>query len=117
MEPMKIDATIILQPGKRPHYRLLQDFTLVDYHVPAGFITDGASAPRPFWSVFPPVDAYLPAAIVHDHAVQSGMLWEGANDLFDRALAEIDIPKWRRVVMTTGVKVNGWLKDRSKRHD
>jgi hypothetical protein len=114
---MFIDATIILQEGKRPHYRLLQDFTLVDYHVPAGFITDGASAPRPFWSVFPPVDSYLPAAIVHDHAVQSGMLWDEANNLFDRALAAIDIPKWRRSIMTSGVKFNGWLKGRRTSHE
>lgn len=33
---------------------------------PAGFATDGATIPRPFWSVFTPLGVLLRAAITHD---------------------------------------------------
>ncbi|MFJ7316815.1 DUF1353 domain-containing protein, partial [Pseudomonas sp. NPDC098747] len=35
-------------------------------HVPAGYLTDGASVPRLFWSLIPPWGAYGQAAVVHD---------------------------------------------------
>jgi Protein of unknown function (DUF1353). len=34
--------------------------------VPAGYLTDGASVPRAFWSIIPPWGAYGQAAVVHD---------------------------------------------------
>ena len=38
-----------------------------DVNVPTGFVTDLASIPRPFWSVFPKTGRYAYAAIVHDY--------------------------------------------------
>lgn len=38
-------------------------------HVPAGYLTDGASVPRPFWSIVPPWGPYGQAAVVHDFLV------------------------------------------------
>ncbi|TPG76296.1 DUF1353 domain-containing protein [Pseudomonas arsenicoxydans] len=35
-------------------------------YVPAGYLTDGASVPRLFWSLIPPWGAYGQAAVVHD---------------------------------------------------
>ena len=35
--------------------------------VPRGFVTDLASLPRVFWSIFPPTGPYTWAAIVHDY--------------------------------------------------
>lgn len=35
-------------------------------YVPAGYLTDGASVPRAFWSLIPPWGKYGQAAIVHD---------------------------------------------------
>lgn len=35
--------------------------------VPAGFITDGASVPRPFWSLLPAWGSYSRAAVLHDY--------------------------------------------------
>jgi hypothetical protein len=35
--------------------------------VPAGFITDFTSIPRPFWALLPPDGEYTYAAIVHDY--------------------------------------------------
>jgi hypothetical protein len=34
--------------------------------VPAGFVTDFASIPRPFWSILPTWGKYGPPAVVHD---------------------------------------------------
>lgn len=36
-------------------------------YVPAGFLTDGASVPRAFWSIIPPWGAYGQAAVLHDY--------------------------------------------------
>jgi len=35
--------------------------------VPAGFVTDLASIPRGFWTIFPPVGSYDWAAVIHDY--------------------------------------------------
>lgn len=35
--------------------------------VPAGFITDFASVPRPLWAVFPKWGKYGNAAVIHDY--------------------------------------------------
>ncbi|MCY1289935.1 hypothetical protein D9M69_511160 [compost metagenome] len=35
-------------------------------YVPAGYLTDGASVPRLFWSLIPPWGSYGQAAVVHD---------------------------------------------------
>jgi hypothetical protein len=34
--------------------------------IPAGFVSDLASIPRPFWTVFPPDSDYTQAAVLHD---------------------------------------------------
>lgn len=51
-------------------YVLLSDFKyqINDYviTVPKGFVTDLASVPRAFWSIFPPFGKYTVAAVVHD---------------------------------------------------
>lgn len=42
------------------------------YEIPVGFITDFASVPRSFWSIFPPYDSrYAKAAVIHDYGYQS----------------------------------------------
>lgn len=35
--------------------------------VPAGFVTDGASVPRPLWDLLPSWGTYSRAAVVHDY--------------------------------------------------
>jgi Protein of unknown function (DUF1353) len=40
--------------------------------VPAGFLTDGASIPRPLWSVLEPFGPWFPAAIIHDFLYTPG---------------------------------------------
>src|SRR5947207_14425957 len=41
-------------------------FDGTEISVPAGFVTDFASIPRPLWSILPKWEKYGPAAVVHD---------------------------------------------------
>lgn len=47
-------------------YYLSEDQPNVWGYVPAGFLSDGASVPRPFWWFIPPWGAYGQAAVLHD---------------------------------------------------
>jgi hypothetical protein len=44
-----------------------QPQTKQKFVVPRGFVTDLASVPRLFWSVFPPCGKYTTAAVIHDY--------------------------------------------------
>lgn len=92
-------------------YQLREDIVIAGHTVPAGFITDGATVPRWLWWLFPPVDRYFPAAAVHDHLLESGQPWRVANKFFRRALAECDVPTWRRKAMSAAVGVYGAYKE------
>ena len=67
MEMTKL-VTHPLYDGKR--HELFQDYIyeVNGYRitVPKGFITDLASVPRSFWTIFPPFGKYTPAAVIHD---------------------------------------------------
>ena len=43
--------------------------------VPAGFIFDGASIPKPLWILLSPVGLLLIAGLIHDAAYRYGYLW------------------------------------------
>lgn len=96
-------------------FELTQDLVVdggpsaTSYTVPAGFVTDAASVPRVLWSVFPPIHYFVPAA-VHDHALQSGVPWPVANDLFDRVLRAEGVTGWRRATMVWAVRLYGMYK-------
>lgn len=77
-------------------------------HVPAGTVTDLASVPRVFWSIFPPYGRYAKAAIVHDYLYQRGTgsrLY--ADQVFLEAMAVLGVPKWRRALMYLAVRLWG----------
>lgn len=71
---IRYDATASKALG-RDHWRVTRGFVyyLGDLGsqrwvaVPAGFLTDGASVPRAFWSLIPPWGAYGQAAALHDY--------------------------------------------------
>jgi hypothetical protein len=82
--------------------------------VPAGFQTDLASIPRPFWTVFPKVGAHDRAAVLHDAAYAHALRTvEGrpvravksiADRLFEEALAADGVPWLPRVLMVAAVR-------------
>lgn len=48
-------------------------------YVPAGFLTDGASVPRPFWWCIPPWGPYGQAAVLHDILCETKTMFK--NDI------------------------------------
>ena len=80
--------------------------TRYQVRIPGGFEFDGASVPRPFWRVLPPVaGAHLRAALVHDWLyVQRKCLKDGNYLPITRAEAD-----WifRHLMLEDGV--NSWL--------
>lgn len=82
--------------------------------VPAGYLTDGASVPRMFWSLLPPWGTYGQAAVVHDllceylSIVDNGQLKaitrERADEIFNEAMRVLGVPVATRLSLSEGVK-------------
>jgi hypothetical protein len=79
--------------------------------VPKGFLTDGASVPRIFWSFFSPFGEYFKAALIHD------FLYTKENKSFNRiesdkifleAMIEVGVPYIRRSLIYRAVRLGGW---------
>ena len=98
--------------------------------VPAGFVTDFASSPRPIWFIIPPWGKYGKAAIIHDYLYQF-LKWmleqpqykplfdhfdyartnprKFADDIFREAMEVLGVEMWRIFLMYWGVRLFGWL--------
>lgn len=95
------------------HYRGARD----EYTVPHGFITDGASVPRFFWWLCPPMQpCYLAAAVLHDYLYSTKPVDRKVADLtFYRVMIEDGEQMWRAYVMYRAVRWFGWIAWRRKR--
>lgn len=85
--------------------------------IPKGFVTDLASVPRLFWSIFPPNGEYSKAAIVHDFIYRTRTLLisrKEADAIFLEGMKVLKVPAWRRYAIWLAVRLFGWLayKDR-----
>jgi len=79
--------------------------------VPAGFITDGASIPRPFRSILSQYGAYLFSAVVHDYLYSVKIMSRKESDLAMLELMErqgIEYPE--RIAIYTAVRIGGWIR-------
>ena len=76
----------IVQKVSRYNFKLVEDFNAGGVTVPSGFVTDGASVPRLFWSFFNPAGELFEAAIVHDY-LYAGRI--GTKKQADRLFYEI----------------------------
>ena len=84
--------------------------------VPQGYLTDGASVPRIFWSFFPPWGRYGQAAVLHDWLCEYLGYWDGNNwtkisrkecdNMLNDAMKELGVGKATRVTMVTAVKLH-----------
>lgn len=73
--------------------------------VPRGFATDFASVPQSFWAWMPPTGRYGLPAIVHDWLYwDQTLLRSQADEIFDNALGELDVSRWRRFVLYKAVR-------------
>lgn len=81
--------------------------------VPAGYLTDGASVPRPLWSVIPPWGAYGQAAVVHDllceylsivdHGKPTAITRKRCDEIFDEAMIVLGVDTETRERINRGV--------------
>ncbi|AYV94403.1 DUF1353 domain-containing protein [Fusobacterium necrophorum] len=76
--------------------------------VPKGFITDGASVPRIFWTLFPPQGKYTPAAIIHDFLYSecndTGINRTLADRIFLHIMKELGVSFLKRTAMYRAVR-------------
>jgi hypothetical protein len=82
-------------------------------YVPAGYLTDGASVPRLFWSLLPPWGVYGQAAVVHDilceylsitvNGMPRSISRKGCDDILFQAMAVLDVPTYKRRIIEVGV--------------
>ena len=78
---------VVVKPYGVDRFEVVKDFEVsinnLHFTIPKGFITDGASIPRIFWSIFPPYRSeYFSAVVIHDY------LCSKANSKDDYALAD-----------------------------
>ena len=113
---------------KKPALRLLPDgetwelLEPFEYHVgsedsaeivaiPKGFITDGASIPKIFWSFIGGQSGkYFYAAILHDYLYHIKIYTRSRSDkIFYEAMGILGVPNWKRSIMHLAVRIAGWI--------
>lgn len=103
------------------HWRVIGGFKFyIDHkdsgewvHVPHGYLTDGASVPRVFWSIIPPWGAYGQAAAVHDilceylSITKEGLPYritrERCDEILMQAMVALEVPWVKRQVIYRAV--------------
>jgi hypothetical protein len=89
-----------------------RDFLLV----PRGFVTDFASVPRLFWSIFPPIGKYGYPALFHDFVYWEQEISRVESDLvFRETMKELGVSKVVTSIMYAAVRLFGsfaWRKNR-----
>lgn len=102
---------VVLKPYSKDQFIVVNEYKYKEWVVPEGYITDGASVPRIFWSIFPPNrPEYLSAAVLHDYLTdlaQIGQIttFKEADDAFKNALCELGVAKWKVWVLYVSVRV------------
>lgn len=86
--------------------------------VPANFITDLTSIPRPLWGFFPPDGEYAPAAVIHDWLffikVTSRLF---ADQVFYASMRGLGCSYWKGRLFYISVRVGGrraWREEADK---
>jgi hypothetical protein len=80
----------------------------VPVNVPSGFVTDLASVPRLFWSVFPRTGRYAYAAIAHDY-----LYWmqdrprDQADNVLELAMKDSKVSPEQILAVATAARVGG----------
>jgi hypothetical protein len=88
---------------------------------PKGFLSDGASIPKPFWIIVGhPLECdNLKAALIHDFMCKTGQelkeqgikytyTWQQTHEIFRQALIDCGVPVWKAGIMHKAVFTN-WL--------
>lgn len=87
------------------------DFYVNDkrYVIPANFVFDGASIPFGFRNIFNPTDTrYMAAALIHDWLYSGEFVpRKYADEVFYSTLELSGVPKWKRSLMYSAVRIGG----------
>lgn len=71
--------------------------------VPTGFVTDFASVPRIFWSIYPPFGRYSKAAVLHDYLydITCEYLYsrKDSDEIFLEAMKAVGVKKFTRSLL------------------
>ena len=89
----------------------------VEYTIPRGFTSDGASVPPPFTMFFPRVSLkYLRSVIIHDYLLtnRQGNTRSWVDRVFHHALKEDTVGLIRRNLMVGAVRLYGIIKERKR---
>ena len=101
----------VVQPFADAKYWVLRDsLRYGDLIIPAGFVTDFASVPRLFWTLFPRTGRYLVAAIVHDYLYWTQTATrEEADQVFLAAMKRAGVNEVQASAMYYTVRLTGDL--------
>ncbi|MEQ1667205.1 MAG: DUF1353 domain-containing protein [Sulfuriferula sp.] len=76
--------------------------------IPAGYVTDLTSVPRPLWAIYPPHGRYAKAAIVHDYLYSNALVNKAyADKTFYEAMGVLGVRKVTRQLMYFAVLIFG----------
>lgn len=78
--------------------------------VPVGFVTDGASIPKIFWSIIgsPFTGKYKKPALIHDYLYATHLTSrKRADSIFIEGMKYLGVSRVKRVLMWLAVKIGG----------
>ncbi|MBS9775688.1 MAG: DUF1353 domain-containing protein [Fusobacterium sp.] len=94
-------------------WQLLSSFTKNTITVPEGFITDLATIPKIFWSLFEPFNKnYLEASVIHDYLYSKNCPYtfidrKRADRIFLEVMKDTDANYWKRYILYFAVRIFG----------
>ncbi|NOY61902.1 MAG: DUF1353 domain-containing protein, partial [Gammaproteobacteria bacterium] len=87
-------------------YKISEETTIV---IPKGFIFDGASIPRPLWSLLNPIGLLLIPGLIHDYGYKYDMIWKrGENGEIEPCYEGAGKEHWDKWFREVGDEVNGF---------
>ena len=96
---------VAVKPYDKYKFEVVEDLEVnlncIDFTLPKGYKTDGASVPRIFWSLYPPYKPeWLTACVIHDylcsqatHAQDKYKAYELADLAFKESLEYLNVNK------------------------
>lgn len=111
-----LDLRWLKTSGGRLYWELLSQLIYVAdsgevFIIPMGFKTDGATVPRIFWPIFPPMWKYSKAAVLHDYLIVSKIkTFPEANTYFREAMISLEVNSTQLWFMYQAVCLWYWFR-------
>lgn len=107
---MELHRPLVRKVGIR-QWQLMEDYhSPAGVVVPKGFITDGATIPKPLWAFMRPEGYLFEAAILHDYLYQDRKEIRVEADYHLYSVAVMyGCPKWKARAAYLAVRLFGWM--------